>query len=98
MNKTTMLKQHADMHRAPLAECHGGTGAVDWTSVLSGDDAPGRRLRFFNDDVLPPGALIGVHEHRDDEEYYYVLSGAGVMTLDGERHRVGPGDIAAVEK
>jgi mannose-6-phosphate isomerase-like protein (cupin superfamily) len=39
---------------------------------------------------------IGVHEHKDDEEYYYVLSGNGVMTLDGTRHEVKASDVTAV--
>jgi mannose-6-phosphate isomerase-like protein (cupin superfamily) len=37
-----------------------------------------------------------VHPHRDDEEYYYVVSGRGVMTLDGVEHEVAAGDISAV--
>jgi gentisate 1,2-dioxygenase len=93
---TNLIKRKPEMERRPLEQCHGGVGAVDWTNVLSGDDLPGRHLRFFHDDVLPPGASVGVHDHEDDEECYYILSGSGVMTLDGERTEVGAGDIAVV--
>ena len=33
---------------------------------------------------------------RYDEEYYYIVSGNGTMTLDDERCEVAVGDIAAV--
>ena len=77
-------------------ECHGGIGAVEWTEVLSGPAVKGRRLNFLHDDTLKPGVSIGVHGHSKDEEYYYILSGHGIMILDDEEHEVGPGDIAAV--
>jgi len=53
-------------------------------------------VNFLHHDVLPPGVSIGVHSHRDDTEYYYILDGHGAMTLDDETHRVEAGDITAV--
>jgi len=44
----------------------------------------------FRKRVLKPGAGIGYHEQHEDE-VYYVLSGHGVMTLDGKPTDVGPG-------
>jgi uncharacterized cupin superfamily protein len=96
MQKTTLLQRRAAMPAEPLDRCHGGAGAIDWVGVLGGDDLRGRRLRFFHDDVLPPGSSIGVHRHDEGEEYYYVIEGRGTMTLDGERIEIGPGDITAV--
>ena len=93
---TTMIKKREQMHRGPLAECHGGEGALDWANVLEGKDLEGRRLNFFHDDVLAPGASIGVHRHEGDEEYYYIVSGKGSMTLDGETFSVEAGDITGV--
>jgi mannose-6-phosphate isomerase-like protein (cupin superfamily) len=93
---TTLLKKRAQMKRGPLDRCHGGEGALDFTVVLGGDDTKGRRLRFVHDDILKPGVSIGVHKHEHDEEYYLVLAGRGVMTLDGVAHEVGPGDITGV--
>ena len=96
MSRTTLIRKREDMPRRPLAECHGGVGAVDWIVVLGGEDTEGRHLNFVHDDILPPGVSIGVHHHREDEEYYYVISGRGLMTLDGERFEVEAGDITAV--
>ena len=44
----------------------------------------------FRKRVLKPGAGIGYHEQHEDE-VYYVLSGRGVMTLDGKKTDVVPG-------
>ena len=92
----TLLKSRQSMASGPLAKCHDGLGTIGWTGVLEGKDLAGRRLRFVHDDVLPPGTSIGVHRHGGDEEYYYILSGQGVMTLDGVRHEVSQGDITGV--
>ena len=95
MSQTTLLKKRDDMRREPLPNCHAGEGALDWTNVLDPSDLEGRQLRFLHDDVLAPGVTIGCHAH-DDEEYYYIISGKGTMTLDDERYAVAAGDITAI--
>lgn len=52
-------------------------------------NAPGLKL-VFRKRALKPGASIGYHEQHEDE-IYYVLSGRGVMKLDGKDVEVGPG-------
>jgi len=44
----------------------------------------------FRKRALKPGSGIGYHEQKEDE-IYYVLSGRGVMTVDGKTFDVGPG-------
>jgi uncharacterized cupin superfamily protein len=96
MSNTTLIKRHEKMHQEPLLNCHAGQGALDWTTVLDERDLKGRHLNFIHDDVIPPGVTIGVHRHLQDEEYYYVVSGQGLMILDGEQFVVKTGDITAV--
>jgi mannose-6-phosphate isomerase-like protein (cupin superfamily) len=43
--------------------------------------------------VLPPGSSCGEHVHRATEEIYYILAGAPVMHIDGERVDVQAGDV-----
>ncbi|MCA9176385.1 MAG: cupin domain-containing protein [Planctomycetales bacterium] len=45
---------------------------------------------------VPPGAITEAHYHPLTEEIYYILEGEGVMTIDGERHRVRPWDAIAI--
>lgn len=96
MKNHTFIKKAVDVRAAPLPECHGGRGEVQWKEVVDFSSEKERRLGFLHDDVLDPGVSIGVHPHDADEEYYYVLSGRGMMWLDGVEHEVGPGDLTAV--
>ncbi len=93
---TTFLKKKEHMPSKQLDRCHNGNGAIHWIGVLDGEVPGGERLRFIHDDILPPGTSIGIHRHQHDQEYYYVVSGRGVMTLDGRTHEVTTGDITAV--
>ncbi len=93
---TTLLKRRADMTRRPLSECHGGVGSLDWTDMFTKEQSAGRTLKFCHDDILSPGTSIGVHTHDGGEEYYLVIAGNGIMTLDGEEHAMGAGDISVV--
>ena len=45
----------------------------------------------FRKRALHPGSGIGYHEQKEDE-IYYVLSGRGMMTIDGKPFEIGPGD------
>lgn len=51
--------------------------------------APGLKL-VFRKRAFKPGAAIGYHLQKEDE-IYYVLSGRGMMTIDGKTFEVGPG-------
>ena len=44
----------------------------------------------FRKRALKPGSGIGYHEQKEDE-IYYVLSGRGIMTVDGKSFDVDPG-------
>jgi mannose-6-phosphate isomerase-like protein (cupin superfamily) len=48
------------------------------------------------EEVLPPGAAVGRHFHRETEEIYYILSGAGEMTVSGETTEVSAGDAVYI--
>jgi uncharacterized cupin superfamily protein len=96
MLPTTLLKHKSEMQREPLPNCHEGAGVLDWTNVLDSKALAGRHLNFIHDDILAPGVSVGVHRHERDEEYYYIVSGEGMLTLDDEQFPVKAGDISAV--
>jgi mannose-6-phosphate isomerase-like protein (cupin superfamily) len=45
----------------------------------------------FRKRTFKPGSAIGYHEQKEDE-IYYVLSGRGMMQMNGKEFEVGPGD------
>lgn len=66
---------------------HKGGGETIGHSFFS--KVPGLEI-VFRKRSLKPGSGIGYHRQAEDE-IYYVLSGRGVMTLDGKTYDVGPG-------
>mgnify|MGYP001554621519 CR=1 FL=1 len=66
---------------------HNGGGETVGYSFFAG--TPNMHL-VFRKRALKPGSGIGYHEQTEDE-IYYVLSGRGIMTLDGKEVEVGPG-------
>lgn len=43
---------------------------------------------------VPPGREANIyHSHACEEEFFYILSGRGVVELGDEEHEVGPGDF-----
>jgi mannose-6-phosphate isomerase-like protein (cupin superfamily) len=60
-------------------------------SVLDRTNSTARK-QSLAEATLPPGARTGAHVHPFTEEIYYILRGAGRMTLGMERCDVGPGD------
>ncbi len=50
----------------------------------------------INHETLPPGGRSSVpHAHSKDEEFVFVVSGAPDLWIDGNLHRLAPGDAAA---
>ena len=78
-------------HDADIAKnepgTHNGGGQTIGYSFF--DKTAGMKF-VFRKRALHPGAGVGMHEQHEDE-VYYVLSGKGVMTLDGKEHEVTKG-------
>ncbi len=60
--------------------------------VLNGDSIKNPNLKFVDDDIVPPGSAIKSHVDSWDE-VYYVITGKGTMTIDGETHDACEGDV-----
>lgn len=83
----------AAMKVSEARNCHGGTGTLVCREVHGDYARPDAGIKYVHDDVLPPGTSIGEHRHDGDEEFYYILEGSGVMTLDDEIVAVQAGDF-----
>ncbi|MBW4722184.1 cupin domain-containing protein [Saccharothrix obliqua] len=83
----TTLDEPSEVH-----EMHGGERVARWKCLV-------RRNNMFGPweavecSSLPPGAASGVHLHSRTEQFDYVVSGRGVMTIDGVDHPVAAGDL-----
>ena len=50
-------------------------------------------VKTFARATLAPGSEVGYHIHHNDSEAYYILSGVGEYTEEGNVYRVGAGDV-----
>ena len=50
------------------------------------------KLCSLAEEVLPVGAKVTSHFHKETEEIYYILSGRGLMTVGDEVREVASGD------
>jgi mannose-6-phosphate isomerase-like protein (cupin superfamily) len=46
--------------------------------------------------IIPVGGTVTEHYHKITEEVYYLISGKGLMYLNGVEREVGPGDIVII--
>src|SRR5205085_7623325 len=78
-------------HDADIAKNEPGThdGGGQTIGYSFFDKTPGMKF-IFRKRALHPGAGVGLHEQHEDE-VYYVLSGTGVMTVDGPDVDLTPG-------
>lgn len=64
----------------PVASMNGGTGTVQYRRALQPQNfiSP---WAYADDLVLPPGASVGKHMHREVAEVFYVVSGQGSFSV-----------------
>lgn len=79
----------------PVKNYHNGRGtaqyrrALDWDVFLT-------NWSYMDHLLLSPGTTDGVHRHSYVEEIYYVLSGEGESTVNGETAQIHKGDSVPV--
>ena len=72
---------------------HKGEGLIRFARILTGSDISGE-CNFMDFTTMPPGTTIGRHSHGAiEEEYYLILSGNGVMTLEDRSFDITAGDL-----
>ena len=82
-----------------FAQVHDGVGPIQVSRLFRDKLALPIHVQIWD---LEPGTSEGDHTHPPDdpadnfEELYYVLSGWGTITIDGERHPLAPGDAVLV--
>jgi mannose-6-phosphate isomerase-like protein (cupin superfamily) len=81
-----VLERDADVAREEPGTHKGGGKTIGYSFFK---DTPKLGM-VFRKRALKPGSAIGYHEQHEDE-IYYVLSGRGIMTIDGKPIEVGPG-------
>jgi len=82
----SVIQHDADVAKKEPGTHNGGGETTGYSFFAKAPNLP----FVFRKRRLHPGSGIGLHKQSEDE-VYYVLSGKGEMTLDGERHEIDAG-------
>ena len=86
------IRKNSEIEWLHFNKCHNGVGELLCKSLL--DDCGSEKFLFMHCDDIKAGVSIGVHEHVDTEEIYYLLSGEGTLIYDGVEYEMTPGDVS----
>jgi mannose-6-phosphate isomerase-like protein (cupin superfamily) len=87
-----MIIKEQDTKKITSEKPRGGHGFIHGMEYLVGD-AISNKVKIVMANDLEVGAMIGVHTHTDDEEFYYIISGKGKVIDDGVEKIVEGGDL-----
>ena len=90
-----MIKNFSEMLSETKENLRGGAGAATLTHVFTPGEFLGK-ARLCAKITLEPGSSIGFHEHIDEEEIYYIISGQAIVTSspDDPGKTLNPGDAS----
>jgi quercetin dioxygenase-like cupin family protein len=82
--------------KAPVVE-HNGTVPVWWMveSREMKEQTDGGFLELVNEFEVAGGGCVEPHSH-PTHEFYYVMSGRGIMDIEGEVREIGQGDLVHI--
>ena len=70
----------------------GGMGKMKLEKLLDAAQMNGK-CGLYARVTLPPGAVLGFHEHHGNSEAYFILSGSGTYDDNGIKRTVKAGDV-----
>ena len=86
-----MIKRAKDMVKEVKVKMREGKGSAELTHIFTQEELTSR-TRICAKITIEPGSSIGLHDHVNEEEIYYILTGTGVVDDNGTIKDIGPGD------
>ena len=86
-----MIKKSNEMVKEVKEQMRGGKGNIEIMHILKQDELKGK-ARLCAQMTINPGCSIGLHEHVNEEEIYYILKGKGLVDDNGVKQEVCAGD------
>ncbi|MCX7747233.1 MAG: cupin domain-containing protein [Clostridia bacterium] len=86
-----MIKRANEMELEIKEQMRGGNGSIEITHVFKKEELKGK-ARLCATLKINPGCSIGLHEHVNEEEIFYVIRGKGLIVDNGTQFEVNEGD------
>lgn len=87
-----MIKRKDDLLTVEKEGLRNGNGIVKLQHIIQEDELKDKATLFAKI-IIPRGNSIGMHEHIDDFEVYYILKGKGKVFDNGQLIEVTEGDV-----
>ena len=85
-----MIVRNKEMKTENKERLRDGEGTVCLKYLTDG--SPQENVRMLAEVTLEPGCSIGYHRHDSETEYFFILSGTGLVNDDGKEVEVTQGD------
>lgn len=86
-----MIRKAQEMFKEVKEQMRGGKGSVEIMHLFRPDEFSGK-ARLCAKITINPGCSIGLHEHINEEEIYYITKGKGLVEDNGTKQEVQAGD------
>ena len=86
-----MIKKSSEMEKDIREQMRGGKGSVEISHIFKQDELNGK-CRLFARITLNKGCSIGLHEHNNEEEIFYILKGKALVEDNGLKQELSAGD------
>lgn len=87
-----MVKSSEQLKLELREHMRGGNGSVEILHWLERDEYNGK-ARLLAKITLHEGCSIGLHQHNNEEEIFYIISGTGSFDDNGVQKAVKAGDV-----
>lgn len=91
-----MIRRNDECRREVREHMRGGDGQALITNLFEKEELMGRS-RMLGTMTLEPGCSVGVHQHDNEQEYFYIIKGDPVYTDDGVEIQLHEGDVTICE-
>ena len=86
-----MLKTSKQLNIQEIENSYSGEGVTQTKHIIIGNELR-KNSELFGKIILKKNASIGVHQHGNDFEVYYILKGKGILIENDEVMEVKGGD------
>jgi len=85
-----MVIRRCDMKTEDKEHMRNGEGSTHLIYMV--DASTQQNTRMFAELTLNPGCSVGYHKHESETEYFFILSGTGIVNDNGKEVQVKQGD------